>query len=50
MTDTTSATETVVGPDLDDPALYYNRELIWLQFNERVLELAEDATSRCSSA
>jgi polyphosphate kinase len=31
-------------PDLDlrDPALYINRELSWLDFNERVLQLAED--------
>ena len=29
-------------PDLDDPSLYFNRELSWLDFNERVLELAED--------
>jgi polyphosphate kinase len=28
--------------DLDDPALYFNRELSWLQFNDRVLQLAED--------
>jgi polyphosphate kinase len=28
--------------DLTDPSLYFNRELSWLQFNERVLELAED--------
>ncbi len=28
--------------DLDDPSLYFNRELSWLDFNERVLELAED--------
>jgi polyphosphate kinase len=30
-------------PDLHDPALYLNRELSWLDFNERVLQLAEDA-------
>ena len=29
-------------PDLDSSELYFNRELSWLQFNERVLELAED--------
>ena len=29
-------------PDLDAPELLVNRELSWLQFNERVLELAED--------
>ena len=29
-------------PDLDASELYFNRELSWLQFNERVLELAED--------
>jgi len=28
--------------DLDDTALYFNRELSWLQFNDRVLQLAED--------
>jgi len=27
---------------LHDPALYLNRELSWLDFNERVLQLAED--------
>src|SRR5215218_1932905 len=44
VSETTSATETVAAPDLEDPALYYNRELSWLQFNERVLELAEDVS------
>ncbi len=30
------------GPDLEDSSLYFNRELSWLDFNERVLQLAED--------
>jgi len=29
-------------PDLNDPALYLNRELTWLSFNQRVLREAED--------
>ena len=29
-------------PDLSDPSLYFNRELSWLDFNDRVLQLAED--------
>src|SRR3954447_24648605 len=44
VSETTSATQTVAVPDLGDPGLYYNRELSWMQFNERVLQLAEDAT------
>jgi polyphosphate kinase len=31
------------GP-IDEPALNFNRELSWLDFNQRVLELAEDAS------
>jgi polyphosphate kinase len=31
-----------VEADLEDPSLYFNRELSWLDFNQRVLELAED--------
>jgi polyphosphate kinase len=30
------------GPDLSDPALYINRELSWLAFNQRVLAQARD--------
>src|SRR4051812_40093884 len=30
------------APALDSPELYVNREVSWRQFNERVLELAED--------
>jgi polyphosphate kinase len=30
------------APPLAEPSLYFNRELSWLEFNDRVLQLAED--------
>jgi polyphosphate kinase len=42
-TETTTA-GAATAPDLSDPALYFNRELSWLEFNARVLQLAEDPT------
>jgi polyphosphate kinase len=38
------ATAIADAPALIDPHLYINRELSWLKFNQRVLELAEDET------
>ncbi len=47
MTDPATVTEQPVtepeaARDLSDEALYTNRELSWLDFNDRVLQLAED--------
>jgi polyphosphate kinase len=36
------AISTAVGDAAADPSLYLNRELSWLDFNDRVLQLAED--------
>jgi polyphosphate kinase len=37
-----ASAERPAAGDLSDPALYLNRELSWLEFNDRVLQLAED--------
>jgi polyphosphate kinase len=38
----TEEEETAEAPELDSSELYANRELSWLDFNDRVLQLAED--------
>ena len=42
MTDFATQAESGAEVDLDDRSLYVNRELSWLDFNDRVLQLAED--------
>src|SRR5436853_2555060 len=41
-TDTAQQAPQRTGRRLDDASLYANRELSWLDFNDRVLQLAED--------
>ena len=43
MTDTATVAPEALG--LDDPKLYVNRELSWLEFNQRVLDEAHDAAN-----
>src|SRR3954447_18546400 len=43
VTDVASAApQSVTAPDLGDRGLYFDRELSWMEFNDRVLQLAED--------
>ncbi len=42
MTESATELENVAEVELEDPSLYVNRELSWLDFNDRVLQLAED--------
>ena len=47
---TTTRLEQPTIPALDSPALYINRELSWLAFNERVLAQARDAPAPAARA
>ena len=40
----TTSTAAAAPADLEDSSLYFNRELSWLDFNDRVLQLAEDSS------
>ena len=40
--ETNGASPSAEVPELGDSSLYFNRELSWLDFNDRVLQLAED--------
>jgi polyphosphate kinase len=42
---TRTATRDAAAPDLTDSSLYANRELSWMDFNDRVLQLAEDEST-----
>src|SRR5438093_11235080 len=44
MTDLDDKIEVVAAPHLAEDARLFNRELSWLDFNQRVLALAADAT------
>ena len=42
MTETKDNNDVIDEVSLDDPALYFNRELSLLEFNDRVLAQAKD--------
>ncbi|HKP90342.1 MAG TPA: polyphosphate kinase 1 [Thermoleophilaceae bacterium] len=41
----TASPDVSASPDLTDSSLYANRELSWMDFNDRVLQLAEDEST-----